>query len=166
MGREHAPQHDCHGLQTCKYHKINRETLGSGSYTPPSARAASPIACQHHSPVHKSNSRQQCSLVFSVQHRHLSAQWLSQAAWREVQSQEGPPPHPSTDPTSLQLITFCWEQEALASTETSSVRGVSCKLQEAVPWMQNQALRPNLAMEETCQVVQHSAGRTLQLSIH
>lgn len=142
MGGEHAPQHDCHGLQTCKYHKINRETLGSGSYTPPSAGAASPIAFQHHLPIHKSTSRQECSLVFSEQQRHLSAQCLPQAAWIEVQSQEGPgaaqgsyPSTASTDPTSLQraamqLITFCWEREALASTETSTARDASCKVQE------------------------------------
>lgn len=61
MGGEHVPQHDRHGLQTCKCHRINRETLGSGSHMPPSARAASPSAFQHHLDEHKSHSRQEHS---------------------------------------------------------------------------------------------------------
>lgn len=63
-GGEHVPQHDCHGLQTCRYHKVNRETLGSGLYTPPSARAASPIALQSHLYICKPSSRQERSPLF------------------------------------------------------------------------------------------------------
>lgn len=48
MVGKHVPQHDRHGLQMCRYRKINRETLESGSYTPSSARAASPITFQCH----------------------------------------------------------------------------------------------------------------------
>ena len=64
MGGEHVPQHDCHGLQTRRYHKINRETLRSGSYTPPSARAASRIAFQRHLYIRKSSGRQERSPAF------------------------------------------------------------------------------------------------------
>lgn len=100
----------------------------------------------------------------------------------EVQSQEGPAAaqgsHPnttSTDPMSLQrantpgavhLVTFYLEREALTSTETRSALDASCKVQEAMTWMHNLAHRPNLAMEETCQVTKPSARRTLQFSIH
>jgi len=41
MGGEHVPQHDCHGLQTCRY-KTDRATPRSGSSTSPPARAAPP----------------------------------------------------------------------------------------------------------------------------
>ena len=142
MGGEHVPQHDCHGLQTCRYHKINRETLRSGSYTPPSARAASRIAFQRHLHIRKSSGRQEHSPAFLSTAKaplYPGAAWKAAAApvcTHEVRSQEGPAAaqgsHPnttSTDPTSLQradtpgavwLVTFCLEQEALTSAETRS----------------------------------------------
>lgn len=71
-----------------------------------------------------------------------------------------------TTPGAVQLVTFCLEQEALTSTETRSALDASCKVQEGMTLMHNLAHRPNLAMEETCQVIKPSARRTLQLSIH
>lgn len=184
MGGEHVPQHDCHGLQTCRYHKINRETLGSGSYTPPSARAACPITFQCHLYVRKSNGRQECSPTFlSASKAPLcpGAAWKATAA--PVCMHGGAEPgvscsctgltpqhnkHRPHEPAESRHSRCCAVGHLLPGTggfdlyrDTSSLR---CFLQGS--GSNDIAHRPNLAMEETCQVVKPSARRTLQLSIH
>lgn len=128
MGAEHVPQHDCHGLQTCKYHKTNRETLGSGSYMPPSARAVSPFAFQHHLDEHKCHGRREHSPISQPAKAPLSRGCPSfhhRGESKVPEGAQGSHPSWSTDPmshsqVSLQSVTSCLEQEALTSADTRS----------------------------------------------
>lgn len=155
------------------------------SYTPPSARAASPITFQRHLYIRKSDGRQERSPVFLSA---ATAPLCPGAAWKAAAApvcvhggaepggscsctglspQHGEPRahEPAESRHSVQLVTFCLEREALASAETRSALDASCKAQQARASMHDLAHRPSLAMEETCRVVKPSARRTLQLSI-
>lgn len=120
MGGEHVPQHDCHGLQTCKYHGINGETPGSGSHVPPSARAVSPFAFQHHLDEHKPHSSQHSPFsqpakaplprgCLSFHHRGDSG---------GSEGAQGSHPSWSTDPMSHSQVTLQSPAHPLTSTDT------------------------------------------------
>lgn len=147
MGVEHVPQHDCHGLQTCKYHRINRETPGSGSCMPPSARAVSPWAFQHHLDEHKSHGRQEHSPLSQPEKAPLARGCPSSHHRGDSKVPEGAQgSHPR------------WSTEALTSSDTRSGG-------EEMTQMHSLTHTPSPAMEGTCQAIQPRARVTLQLSM-
>lgn len=122
------------------------------SYTPPSARAASPTTFQRHLHIRKSNGRQERSPVFLSAAKappRPGAAWKAAAApvcthrgaepggtcsctGLTPQHSEPRPHEPAESRHAAQPVTFCLEREAPASAETRSALGASCTAQESM----------------------------------